>query len=158
VDGSTIRISDGSPTSEVNTLAISNDGDAFVSAGADKLVRVCPLLCTQTLDECIMNVIFHGLVDVTLVKRGCLFCVEGSLFSCYSLTLPSFSCVHLFVAVFPTQVWNYEEGVVYFLGFGHSGSVNRVAIAPDQKHIISVGAEGSVFIWKMPKVPAMLSK
>jgi WD40 repeat protein len=92
VDGSAIRITDASPSAEVNSLAISSDGSAFVSAGGDKIVKV----------------------------------------------------------------WNYEEGRAYFFGFGHSGTIRRVAISPDQKSIVSVGTEGSVFIWKMPKVPSTL--
>lgn len=54
------------------------------------------------------------------------------------------------------KVWNYEEGRAYFYGFGHSGAIRRVQIAPDQRSIVSVGAEGSVFIWKMPVVPSTL--
>ena len=92
VDGSAIRITDASPSAEVNSLAISHDGSAFVSAGGDKILKV----------------------------------------------------------------WNYEEGRAYFYGFGHSGAIKRVAISPDQKSIVTVGAEGSVFIWKMPHVPSTL--
>ena len=29
--------------------------------------------------------------------------------------------------------------------------MKRVAISPDQTHIVSVGAEGAIFIWKTPQ-------
>jgi WD40 repeat protein len=40
-DGSAIRILDGSQSAELNSLAVTASGDAFVSAGADKVVKVC---------------------------------------------------------------------------------------------------------------------
>ena len=39
-DGQAIRIIDGSDTSEVNDLATDRDGEAIVSGGGDKLVRL----------------------------------------------------------------------------------------------------------------------
>eukprot|EP00495_Collosphaeridae_sp_1-RS-2012_P003296 TRINITY_DN2733_c0_g2_i2.p1 TRINITY_DN2733_c0_g2~~TRINITY_DN2733_c0_g2_i2.p1 ORF type:complete len:182 (+),score=11.75 TRINITY_DN2733_c0_g2_i2:296-841(+) len=40
VDGTAIRILDGSETAAVNTLNLTSDGEHFVSGGADKVVRV----------------------------------------------------------------------------------------------------------------------
>ena len=40
VDMKEIRIIDGSKTHELNSLAISPDGEMFVSGGADKIVKV----------------------------------------------------------------------------------------------------------------------
>lgn len=87
VDGSAIRIVDGSNAGEITSLDISADGEVFASGSADKLVKL----------------------------------------------------------------WGYDEGHCYYYGLGHSGAVKRVAIAPDQRHIVSVGAEGAVFIWKFPQ-------
>lgn len=39
-DGQAIRIIDGSDNHEVNALAIDRDGEAIISGGGDKLVRV----------------------------------------------------------------------------------------------------------------------
>ena len=39
-DGEAIRMLDGSTTGEVNTLAISADGESFVSGGEDKIVKM----------------------------------------------------------------------------------------------------------------------
>lgn len=81
-----IRIIDGSDSSELNSLSISQNGDWFVSSSTDKLLRV----------------------------------------------------------------WNYDEGMSGHVGLGHSGSISRVVIAPDEQHIVSVGTEGGIFIWKVP--------
>jgi hypothetical protein len=40
VDGSAIRIMDGSTSHEVSSLSIASDGSAFVSGGGDKIVKV----------------------------------------------------------------------------------------------------------------------
>ena len=45
--------------------------------------------------------------------------------------------MHLFVIILQT-------------GIGHSGEINRVKIAPDGNHIVSVSADGAIIRWKMP--------
>lgn len=37
------------------------------------------------------------------------------------------------------KIWNYDEGVCYYEGEGHSGSITKIKISPDQRTIISVG-------------------
>lgn len=86
VDGSPIRVLDGSESDVINTLDVTADGNAFVSGGGDRTVRV----------------------------------------------------------------WGYDEGFCHYAGAGHSGPITRTRISPDQKTIVSVGAEGTVFIWEMP--------
>jgi WD40 repeat protein len=54
---------DGSDSGEINALAITKDGENFVSGGEDKKIKV----------------------------------------------------------------WNYDEGISYFVGHGHSGSITRVS-------------------------------
>jgi len=51
------------------------------------------------------------------------------------------------------NVWNYDEGSKYYVGDGHSGSVSKVRISPDEERIISVGTEGGIFLWKVPPMP-----
>jgi cilia- and flagella-associated protein 52 len=36
------------------------------------------------------------------------------------------------------------------VGLGHSGGVTKVAVAPDQRLIVSVGDEGAVLLWNVP--------
>ena len=89
-DGEAIRMLDGSTTGEVNTLAISADGESFVSGGEDKIVKM----------------------------------------------------------------WSYDEGLQHYKGVGHSGHITKIGIAPNQQFIVTVGAEGAIFIWHMPKPEA----
>ena len=49
------------------------------------------------------------------------------------------------------KIWNYDEGVCYYEGEGHSGSIIKARISPDQRTIISVGSEGAIFFWSMPE-------
>jgi WD40 repeat protein len=86
-DGQAIRMLDGSDSGEINALAISRGGDAFVSGGEDKKIKV----------------------------------------------------------------WDYDEGISYYSGVGHSGAIAKIEISPDQKHIVSVGSEGAIFIWQAPE-------
>eukprot|EP00164_Ancoracysta_twista_P002403 GFYU01003183.1.p1 GENE.GFYU01003183.1~~GFYU01003183.1.p1 ORF type:complete len:615 (+),score=173.33 GFYU01003183.1:168-2012(+) len=48
------------------------------------------------------------------------------------------------------RVWEYEMGIAYHVGLGHSGVITRLKISPDSQTIVSVGDEGGVFIWKFP--------
>ena len=36
------------------------------------------------------------------------------------------------------------------IGAGHSGTVNSVALSPDQSFMVSVGDEGAIFLWDVP--------
>ncbi len=47
------------------------------------------------------------------------------------------------------KVYRYEEGDVQAIGMGHSTDITKLKIAPDQKHVVSVSAEGAIFTWKM---------
>jgi len=47
------------------------------------------------------------------------------------------------------KLWTYDDGLVIGVGKGHSGKINKVAISPDQKRVISIGNEGGIFIWDL---------
>ena len=49
------------------------------------------------------------------------------------------------------KIWNYDEGICYSQGVGHSGSITRIKFSPNQKYIVSVGSEGAIFIWHTPQ-------
>lgn len=51
------------------------------------------------------------------------------------------------------KVWKYNEGEVTHIGIGHSGDIMRVKICPNQKHVVSVSADGAVLRWKFPFAP-----
>eukprot|EP00210_Caulerpa_lentillifera_P006381 g6095.t1 len=47
--------------------------------------------------------------------------------------------------------WNYDEGICYHEGLGHSGAILKTKVSPSSEIIISVGSEGGIFIWSCPK-------
>ena len=47
--------------------------------------------------------------------------------------------------------WSYNLGNKNFEGIGHSGSISTVKISPDEQRIVSVGAEGGIYVWYMPE-------
>lgn len=49
------------------------------------------------------------------------------------------------------KVWKYNEGEVLAIGFGHGGEVKRAKICPNNRTIISVGDDGSILRWKLPR-------
>lgn len=49
------------------------------------------------------------------------------------------------------KIWNYDEGICYYHGTGHSGAITKIKISPDQSFIVSVGSEGAIFIWATPQ-------
>lgn len=49
------------------------------------------------------------------------------------------------------KLWQYDEGTVDAIGCAHSGNITSCKISPNNKHIVSVGDEGAICIWKMPK-------
>ena len=49
------------------------------------------------------------------------------------------------------KVWDYDEGICYFNGTGHSGDIMKIQISPDQKTMVSVGTEGAILMWHMPE-------
>ena len=51
------------------------------------------------------------------------------------------------------KVWGYDEGQCFRVGKGHSGAVTKAKFAPDGEKIVSVGAEGAIFIWQNVQIP-----
>jgi WD40 repeat protein len=49
------------------------------------------------------------------------------------------------------KVWKYNEGEVLAVGVGHGSEVKRCKICPNNRRIISVGDDGSILRWRLPK-------
>lgn len=47
------------------------------------------------------------------------------------------------------KVWDFETGELVGVGKGHCGNIKKVVWAPNQSIIVSVGAEGGIYIWKI---------
>lgn len=48
------------------------------------------------------------------------------------------------------KVWAYDDGIATAIGTGHSGRVTAVKFSPDMRSVVSVGADGAIFIWDLP--------
>jgi WD40 repeat protein len=49
------------------------------------------------------------------------------------------------------KLWDYDEGLCKYVGVGHSGTIACTALSPDQSTIVSVGADGAIFLWGVPE-------
>jgi hypothetical protein len=49
------------------------------------------------------------------------------------------------------QLWSWDDGLVLGVGKGHSGTITRVRISPDQRTVVSTAVDGSIFIWEVPE-------
>ena len=47
------------------------------------------------------------------------------------------------------NVWHYDNGKLVSSCKGHSGTINKVRISPDQNTVVSVGSEGGIFMWQL---------
>lgn len=47
------------------------------------------------------------------------------------------------------KLWDYTSGQLIMDGIGHSGSVRSLAFSPDDRQLVSVGEDGSVFVWNV---------
>lgn len=47
------------------------------------------------------------------------------------------------------KVWDFQEGELIAVGKGHCGNIKKAIYSPDQSIIVSVGAEGGIYIWKL---------
>jgi cilia- and flagella-associated protein 52 len=50
------------------------------------------------------------------------------------------------------NLWNYKRGEINCVGIGHAGAVTTVKISPCGKFMVSGGADGAVFMWRVPQV------
>jgi hypothetical protein len=42
---------------------------------------------------------------------------------------------------------SYDDGLCHSVGVAHSGAVTALQVSPDKTRIVSVGAEGGIFVW-----------
>jgi WD40 repeat protein len=47
------------------------------------------------------------------------------------------------------KVWDFQQGELIGIGKGHCGNIRKAVFAPDQSIIVSVGAEGGIYIWRI---------
>ncbi|OHT02018.1 hypothetical protein TRFO_30977 [Tritrichomonas foetus] len=47
------------------------------------------------------------------------------------------------------KVWDFQDGELIAVGKGHCGNIKKAIFSPDQSIIVSIGAEGGIYIWKL---------
>lgn len=50
------------------------------------------------------------------------------------------------------RLWDYQQGIPVAIGRGHAANVTACRYSPCGKLIVSGGTDGSIFIWKIPRV------
>ncbi|CAH8592217.1 unnamed protein product [Schistosoma turkestanicum] len=50
------------------------------------------------------------------------------------------------------KVWKYNEGEVTHVGLGHTATITKLCISPDQKNVVTVSEDGAIYIWEMPVI------
>ena len=48
------------------------------------------------------------------------------------------------------RLWDYDGGIYVAEGAAHSGAINKVAMAPNQRVCVTAGSEGGVMLWPLP--------
>ena len=111
----------------INALALSKDQQMIITVGQEKKISFWTLQ-----NENPVNTIFpaHSAEAICLdVSNNGLFIVTGS-------------------ADHELKLWS-KDGTNLATGIGHSGPVSAVSFSPDDKQIVSVGMDGSIFIWNV---------
>tara|TARA_A100001035_G_scaffold258818_1_gene235800 strand:+ start:222 stop:674 length:453 start_codon:yes stop_codon:yes gene_type:complete len=47
------------------------------------------------------------------------------------------------------RLWSYDSSTLLSEAAGHSGCINSITFSPDDKQIVSVGEDGSIFFWML---------
>ena len=45
------------------------------------------------------------------------------------------------------RLWDYASSTLLSEAAGHSGGVTSISVSPDDKQVVSVGEDGSIFYW-----------
>lgn len=55
----------------------------------------------------------------------------------------------------PFHPSRYDDGLCHAVGVGHSGAVTGLQVSPDGSRVVSVGAEGGIFVWNYRRPPLL---
>lgn len=153
----------------VSYICINSDDTEFVTASADgscvvwdvnKASRVNALFASTQV-SCVLyhpddsQMVTSGARQITYWDAGDLSqirIVDASDKATTNKLAINASGTH-FVSVSEdatVKLWSYDEGTVDAVGIAHSGNIKACKISPDNQHIVSVGDEGAICIWKMP--------
>ena len=116
-------------------------GQAFFN-GADLHIET-GILITVSSDK---RIVFWDGFNASIIRE-----IEGSV-----TAQPNSICLSPDEELFVTggddklvKVWGFQSGDLEAVGKGHCGFIKKAIYSPDQSIIVSVGAEGGIYIWKM---------
>jgi WD40 repeat protein len=154
---------------EVTQIRFSDDGAEFVSASHDGSVIIWDANRITSRQRFMAQTFFNGadlhaetgiLVTVSSDKRivfwdgfnaNLIRELEGSING-----MPTSIDIAPDGKLFVTggddkliKVWDFQTGDILAIGKGHCGNIRKAVFAPNQSIIVSVGAEGGIYIWKI---------
>ena len=153
----------------ISQIKFSRDGQEFRLASHDSSVIICDANRVVSHQRFMDQALFNGadvhvetgiLVTVSSDKRivfwdgfnaNIIREIEGSV-----TAQPNSVCLSPDEELFVTggddklvKVWGFQSGDPERVGKGHCGNIKKAIYSPDQSIIVSVGAEGGIYIWKM---------
>ncbi|KAL1083219.1 hypothetical protein V6Z11_D09G185300 [Gossypium hirsutum] len=114
----------------VYDMSIDPEMEAVVTAGQDKKINIFDMASGKLIRSFKQNKDFGDPIKVTMDP-------SGSYFVC------SFSNKSM-------CVYDFTTGEMIAQAVGHGEVVTGVIFLPDCKHIVSVGGDGCIFVWKLP--------
>ncbi|MBA0800840.1 hypothetical protein Gohar_011252 [Gossypium harknessii] len=114
----------------VYDMSIDPEMEAVVTAGQDKKINIFDMASGKLIRSFKQNKDFGDPIKVTMDP-------SGSYFVC------SFSNKSM-------CVYDFMTGEMIAQAVGHGEVVTGVIFLPDCKHIVSVGGDGCIFVWKLP--------
>jgi WD40 repeat protein len=154
---------------EVTQIRFSDDGTEFVSASHDGSVIIWDAGRITSRQRFMAQTFFNGaamhaetgiLVTVSSDKRIVFW--DGFNASVIRELEASINGMPTSIDIAPdgklfvtggddklVKVWDFQTGDILAIGKGHCGNIRKALFAPNQSIIVSVGAEGGIYIWKI---------
>jgi WD40 repeat protein len=154
---------------EVTQIRFSDDGTEFVSASHDGSVIIWDATRITSRQRFMAQTFFNGasmhaetgiLVTVSSDKRIVFW--DGFNASVIRELEASINGMPTSIDIAPdgklfvtggddklVKVWDFQTGDILAIGKGHCGNIRKALFAPNQSIIVSVGAEGGIYIWKI---------
>ena len=114
----------------INTVALTRDQSLVITAGQEKRLTYWDLRTAGPVQ----------VIDPAHTKTSEVSCISVAHDSDLMVTGGTDHTVRL---------WDIRMGKTLMEGVGHSGRVRDVSFSPDDKQVVSVGADGCVLVWNV---------
>ncbi|KAG8128922.1 hypothetical protein E2320_015636 [Naja naja] len=132
--------------SAISCIKIKKNNQECVTASTDGTCIIWDLVHFMRRQMILANTLFKCVCyhpdEHQLITSG----TDRKFYIVFSLLYTTGGDDHL------VKVWDYNEGEVISVGIGHSGSITRLKICPNNKLIVSVSADGAILRWKYPYI------